>query len=523
MQIGRPKTDFRTPHTDLSGIALCVIGRRENRYACEFVEHYKAIGFDHIIIIDNNHDGEERFEDVLHDYIADGFVEIINYRNKQGYQSPAYSAVYRKYSRRYRWIAFFDFDEYLTLVYDTDIHALMRRYEDYDCVFFNWMNYGDNGLLRDDGRKLQERFTEPLPFDSHVQYQDRIDNDHVKCVLRGGLDNVCFFSTPHVPDSPKMRCCDSLAEPCHQTPFHSYCFDVAYLKHYLTKTVEEWCLNKWQKGTGNKENIEAFRSHYVGRFFGYNEWTQEKDAIMRELTGLMPHRDTGHRRVVIVNFNTQRLTDCTIRSLNKHTPGCSITVFDNSDREPYVNTFDNVEVMDNTKGQIIDFEAMLAAYPNKYPTPENKYGSAKHCKTIDYCFDLFPDGFLLMDSDILIQKDVTPFFDDGCAWTGSIEMHKDRWNVGLPRVLPFLTYINVPLCRKHGIRYFNPDKMFALVPDKPDIAYDTGCWFYEACAAAHLPENHIRITDYMLHLRHGSWMAREEENEWLDAHHELWD
>ena len=49
-------------------IALCAIGRRENRYAREFVEHYLALGFDHIFICDNNHDGEERFEDVLQEH-----------------------------------------------------------------------------------------------------------------------------------------------------------------------------------------------------------------------------------------------------------------------------------------------------------------------------------------------------------------------------------------------------------------------------------------------------------------------
>ena len=51
-------------------LALVAIGRRENRYAREFVEHYLRLGFDHVFICDNNHDGEERFEEVLQDFIA---------------------------------------------------------------------------------------------------------------------------------------------------------------------------------------------------------------------------------------------------------------------------------------------------------------------------------------------------------------------------------------------------------------------------------------------------------------------
>ena len=37
-----------------SKVGLCVIGKQENKYAKEFVEYYKSIGFDHIFIYDNN-------------------------------------------------------------------------------------------------------------------------------------------------------------------------------------------------------------------------------------------------------------------------------------------------------------------------------------------------------------------------------------------------------------------------------------------------------------------------------------
>ena len=34
----------------MSKVALCAIGRLENLYAREFVEHYKNLGIDHIFI-----------------------------------------------------------------------------------------------------------------------------------------------------------------------------------------------------------------------------------------------------------------------------------------------------------------------------------------------------------------------------------------------------------------------------------------------------------------------------------------
>lgn len=342
MRIGRPIKPVPKPMVLSDEIALCCIGRRENRYAREFIEHYRRIGFDKIIICDNNHDGEEHFEDVLGEYIEEGFVSVIDYRNHKGIQNRAYTDVYRKYGNYYKWIAFFDFDEYLTIVDGTDIHTLMSGYDDFTCVLFNWMNYGDNGLLHDDGRDLQERFTEPLP-DQYVQYEETVENDHIKCVVHGGMKGVGFHFCPHIPCSPMLRCCDSLGRPCGQKPFQRHDFSVAYLKHFLTKTVEEWATNKWQKGVADRPGIETFRSSYSGRFFKYNEWTQEKENIMRELTGTPPFKPADSKTVVIVNYNTQSLTDCAIRSLNKHTPGCRVVVFDNSDRTPFENTFDNVE------------------------------------------------------------------------------------------------------------------------------------------------------------------------------------
>ena len=81
-------------------IALVAIGRRENLYAVEFVEHYKKLGFDNIFILDNNHDGEEHFEEVLQPYVDDGFVKILDYRNQVNCQMRAYTEAYEKIKKQ---------------------------------------------------------------------------------------------------------------------------------------------------------------------------------------------------------------------------------------------------------------------------------------------------------------------------------------------------------------------------------------------------------------------------------------
>ena len=65
-------------------VCLCVMGKEENIYAKEFINHYKKLGYNHIFLYDNNDLNGEKFEDVLKEEINERLVSIINYRGKKG-------------------------------------------------------------------------------------------------------------------------------------------------------------------------------------------------------------------------------------------------------------------------------------------------------------------------------------------------------------------------------------------------------------------------------------------------------
>ena len=52
-------------------VALCCIGRLENRYIREYVGFYLGIGVDKVFLYDNNYDGEEYFEAATEVFNAD--------------------------------------------------------------------------------------------------------------------------------------------------------------------------------------------------------------------------------------------------------------------------------------------------------------------------------------------------------------------------------------------------------------------------------------------------------------------
>lgn len=176
---------------------------------------------------------------------------------------------------------------------------------------------------------------------------------------------------------------------------------------------------------------------------------------------------------------------------------------------------DGVWVLDNTKGQLIDFEKMLEQFPEKQDLTMNKWGSAKHCKTVDYLWDVFPSGFVLMDPDALVKRDIRDLEDDSKAFVGEVFQDIRFKEYLVPRVLPYLCWFNVPLCRKAGIRYFDGKRNWKLYPGDYTTWYDTGGSFYEDCVDRRLRWKAIKVEDYIEHLGGASYHPLANCEEWL--------
>lgn len=260
--------------------AVIAIGRGENLYAREFVQHYKNLGFTNVIIVDNNYGDEERFDDVLQDYIDDGFVIIERgWRGRMKCQMQAYTYTYNKYKNDYDWIAYFDFDEFLILNNHSTIGEFLSEFpNDAQVVLVNWLIMTDNNLVKYDPRPLMERFTQPMPIEKCVQYNFP-DNCHVKSILRGGMDDISFTWNPHTTAN-KLRAYTASKVVTNNHPFQNIDYRSAYLMHFTTKTAEEYC-DKLRKGVPTDYH-QDFLKVYAGRFFKYNEMTEEKVRFFEE-------------------------------------------------------------------------------------------------------------------------------------------------------------------------------------------------------------------------------------------------
>ena len=278
---------------------LCCIGRRENDYIREFVEYNKVLGFTNICLYDNNYDGEEDFRDVIGDYISDGYVILKDYRNRKVCQLDAYNECYKTYGEEYDWIAFFDIDEFMFVNCNKTLGEYLARpeFNDYDMIHINWLLFGDGGQIKSDGRGLLQRIPQPLDINQSTLYSFP-DNFHCKSIIRGGLTEVKWGGTSHTPTNG-IKCCNSYGLPCDgNSPFTPYDYRNAGLRHFTTKTAEEYA-DKVKRGFPDAN--PTTKEKMVKIFFDRNEVTAEKVAIFKEKNGidmsyLLPSKFEGEKR-----------------------------------------------------------------------------------------------------------------------------------------------------------------------------------------------------------------------------------
>ena len=256
--------------------------------------------------------------------------------------------------------------------------------------------------------------------------------------------------------------------------------------------------------------------------------------------------------IAIIHFNTPELTEACILSIRKQ--GCQwpVVVFDNSaditapagtngndpkedtiiKARPFRQKMRGVKVIDNTKGQVIDFEQFLSLYPDRNPQlgvyKSSVWGSAKHIVTVQKLWELLPDGFILVESDTLVKRDITELWKEQYSFCGYVQKNQQGNRFKVPRILPMLCYMNVPKLTKEGARYFDPDRCWGLKADANLRGnwFDTGACLLDDVLRMRprLKGLHVDIRLFIEHYGGGSWHQGDlqRQSAWLKRHEALW-
>jgi len=160
-------------------VCVCTLGRKENLYIREFVNHYENYGVDKIFLYDNNKKDGERFEDVIGDYIKKGFVDLLDWRGRDQPIFPIMNDCYNKNKNNYDWFIFYEIDEFINLYKYSNVKDFLRqkRFKNCNVIHLNIINHSDNDKLFYENKTLHERFPAIVPL--------KKSQISVKSILRG--------------------------------------------------------------------------------------------------------------------------------------------------------------------------------------------------------------------------------------------------------------------------------------------------------------------------------------------------
>ena len=287
VEINEDKIDYNKDDNYTYNVALCAIGKNENKYIREWVEWYKKLGVTKIFLYDNNDIYGERFEDVIGDYIDDKFVEIIDWRgiirniktDKDGQttQGLAYHECFYAHWKEYDWMMFFDIDEYLEIVDKySDLNDFLNDFNDYDGIRVQWRMYGDNNQVRyvEDSLFNRFKYESNAKFDKHLKQIIKckeFDEDLIFCAH--GSFNKKYNIVNVRKEKPKNIYMD--IQVYEDLP--------VYLNHFYSKSTEEFIKRKYNKpsavtGMNSERNMNV--DFLMTQYYAYNEKTPEKENFI---------------------------------------------------------------------------------------------------------------------------------------------------------------------------------------------------------------------------------------------------
>ena len=264
-------------------VLLCAICKLENRYIREWIEYHKDLGFDNIVLYDNNDIDGERFEEVIADYIQTGYVIIRNKRGLKYIQIDTYNECYREFHYYYDWIGFWDIDEFLEFEKVKTIQEFLGQniFSGQRWVRFCWKQYTDNNIVRVDGDYSVKRFTEVLTREycdnNGIPFSDFLGaSAQCKSIVKTDVEEFKITSG-HVY-MPTIPAVNAVGQMCFNDGVWIGTKEVwegAWLNHYRFKTIEEYVLSKmvrlWPTDykNGGKDGLT------LDFFFEYNKRTPE--------------------------------------------------------------------------------------------------------------------------------------------------------------------------------------------------------------------------------------------------------
>lgn len=218
-------------------LAIGAIFRDEAPYLKEWIEFHKLVGVQHFYLF--NHFSTDDYQSVLQPYVERGEVELIEWPHPSNswnhwlydVQPKAYVACLNLAKGKAKWLAIIDIDEFLTPISANSVPDILKEYEEFGGVCFNWKIFGHSGWW--------DLYPDKLLIESLVMTapHDRSTHLGIKSIVRPERVEGCQH--PHyVRFYDGFYSVNSNKEPCiyPEGTTNGVYYDTLVVNHYWSRT-----------------------------------------------------------------------------------------------------------------------------------------------------------------------------------------------------------------------------------------------------------------------------------------------
>lgn len=147
--------------------SICAIIKDEDRDIREWLAYHLAIGFEHVLIYDNN--SRIPLRDTLQDLVSAGLVTVVDWPLTKAQQLSAYHHALKSRGAHSRWLAFIDVDEFILPLAHDDIRDFLDEYRAYAGVGAHWSMFGSGGHISRPQGGILANYTQCLGLEPHIK------------------------------------------------------------------------------------------------------------------------------------------------------------------------------------------------------------------------------------------------------------------------------------------------------------------------------------------------------------------
>ena len=249
---------------------LVTTAKNEGPYFLEWVAYHRWIGFENILVYQN--DSNDLTDEILKELDRIGAINY--YYNRAGHgrhQVRAYKRASRKTAfHQADWAMALDMDEFLFIRTGVGkLEDLFAALPPSDEVLINWRRFGHSGLTEIEDALVTERF-------QFAEHEDRVTTHLTpfKALFRPSMFERCGIHQPYALDPPPdaIRVCNGSGLVEGTFDWHRFrCKDpnrraLAQVNHYITRDAASFVL-KSDRGSAHQADRDISRKYWKRRNF----------------------------------------------------------------------------------------------------------------------------------------------------------------------------------------------------------------------------------------------------------------